>query len=290
MKNLADIRARIKSVSETRKITGAMETISVAKMRKAMARFESNRAYFSALRKVIADIAAHTNFITNKYLKNDFGSGNTLFVVIASDKGLAGGFNHNVLNLAYEKIRAAKKAAVACVGLVAHEFFDAKKIPVDVEFTFGSYEPTVRDAREITKTVLNLYDSRMADEVYIVYTRLTNSADMQPEALRLLPLPADEFAGGDEERNEIEYEPSPEEVFEALIPQYITGTVYGTLIQSCASEHCSRRTAMHNATENAGEILDDLNTDFHRARQESVTGEIIDIATAAMGVGHEDGK
>ena len=107
---------------------------------------------------------------------------------------------------------------------------------------------------------------------------------------RLLPLPADEFAGGDEAYSEIEYEPSPEEVFEALIPQYISGTVYGTLIQSCASEHCSRRAAMHNATENAGEILDDLNTDFHRARQESVTGEIIDIATAAMGVGHEDRK
>lgn len=288
MKNLADIKARIKSVSETRKITGAMETISVAKMRKAMTRFENNRAYFAALRSVIADIAAHTRYVSNKYLKNDFRSGNTLFVVVASDKGLAGGFNHNILNLAYEKIRAAEKATVACVGLVASEFFRAKGIPVDIEFTFGSFDPAIGDAREITRTVLNLYDARAADEAYIVYTRLINSASMAPESLKLLPLPADEFEGETDEYSEIEYEPSPEEVFESLIPQYITGTVYGALIQSSASEHCSRRTAMNNATKNAGDILDELNTDYHRSRQESVTNEISEIVTAAMGVQHEN--
>ncbi len=288
MKNLTDIRARIKSVSETRKITSAMETISVAKMRKAMARFESNRAYFAALRKVIADIAAHTGASSNRYLKNNAAEKNTLFVVVASDKGLAGGFNHNVLSLAYDMITKAEKATVACVGLVAHEFFNAKNIPVDIEFTFGSYEPTMRDAREITKTVLNLYDSRLTDEVYIVYTGMENSSVMYPKALRLLPLPADEFDGGDDDYSEIEYEPSPQEVFEALIPQYINGTVYGTLIQSAASEHCSRRAAMNNATKNAGEILEELNTDFHRARQESVTNEITEIITAAMGVGNEN--
>lgn len=286
MKNPTDIKARIKSVAETRKITSAMETISIAKMRKAMTRFESNRAYFATLRDVIRDVAAHTNAEDSRYLRPAHGK-NTLIAVIASDKGLAGGFNHNVLKLAYERITAAEHATVACVGMVAGEFFRIHGIPVEMDFAFGSSDPIVEDAREITDKIVELYDRGVVDEAYLVYTRMENSANMFPEALKLLPLPADEFDSEEELYTELEYEPSAEEVFNALIPQYLTGTVYGALIQSSAAEHCSRRAAMNNATKNAGDLLEELNTDFHRARQEAVTNEISEIITAAMGVGNE---
>lgn len=286
MKNPTDIKARIKSVSETRKITGAMETISIAKMRKAMTRFENNRAYFATLRDVIRDVAAHTNAEDSRYLRPGRGK-NTLIAVIASDKGLAGGFNHNVLKLAYERITAAAHATVACVGMVAGEFFRIHGIPVAMDFAFGSSDPIVEDAREITDRIVELYDRGDIDEAYLVYTRMESSANMYPETIKLLPLPADEFDAEEELYTELEYEPSAEEVFDALIPQYLTGTVYGALIQSSAAEHCSRRTAMNNATKNAGDLLEELNIDFHRARQETVTNEISEIITAAMGVGNE---
>lgn len=297
MKNLTDIKARMKSVAETRQITGAMETISVAKMRKAMARFESNRAYFDVLKSTIADIAVHSGDVSSKYLRRN-QSGNAVYIVIASDKGLAGGFNHNVLNFAYEAIsKTDKRASVFCVGQMAREFLESRNVPVDVEFTTAAYDPTMRDAREIGRSVRNLYDSRAADEVYVVYTRMLSGANMYPEMIKILPLDREFFqpqgrqTEADEKYfRELAFDPSPEEVMEELIPQYLTGMIYGALIQSAASEHSSRREAMNNATSNADEILEDLGIEYHRARQEAVTNELSEIITAAMGVNHEKNK
>lgn len=293
MKNLTDIKTRIKSVAETRQITGAMETISVAKMRKAMERYDSNRAYFDVLRRTIADIATHARGVESRYLSKH-NSGNAVYIVIASDKGLAGGFNHNVLEYAYDLVtNAQKKASVFCVGQMAREFFENRKIPVDVAFISAAYDPTIGDAHEIGHSVLSLYDGKLTDEVYVVYTHMT-AGTATPQCIRLLPLSSELFVfendsqEAEENFRELEFDPSPEEVMERLIPQYLTGILYGTLIQSVACEHRARREAMNSATANADGILEALNIEYHRARQEAVTNELSEIITTSMGVNHEE--
>lgn len=291
MKNLTDIKYRIKSISDTKQITGAMETISVAKMRKAMARYDSNKAFFEKIRSSISDIVLHTNCVTSRYLSKAKGE-RAVFIVVASDKGLAGGFNHNVLTAAWEKIQTVKQCSVFTIGQLAREFFERKGLKPDVEFTDAAYEPTMHDAIEIAEAITQLYDRDMMDEVYIVYTKMVNSVTMHPDCIRLLPLSADEIVDADRPLTvdeeyylqELEYEPSPDEVLASLIPQYLTGILYGALVQSTASEHSSRRAAMSNATKNATELLEGLHIEYNRARQESVTSELTEIIASSLGV------
>lgn len=294
MKNVTDIQARIKSVGQTRQITGAMETISVAKMRKATARYERNRDYFEVLRRTIADIATHSKNVESRYLRPR-KIGNTVYVVIASDKGLAGGFNHALLEYAVQSIEQdATSASVYCVGYMAREYFLRRNIAVDETFVTASYDPSVRDAKRIADTVLGRYDAKEIDAVNVVYTHLYAGSTMQPQCLHLLPLSPELFVFENDSPEaqtafrELEFDPSPAEVMEMLIPQYLTGLLYGALIQSAACEHRARRDAMNSATANADRILEELNIEYHRARQEAVTNELSEIITAAMGVNNEE--
>lgn len=291
MKNLTDIKHRIKSVSDTRQITSAMETISVAKMRKAMLLYENNKEYFEIMRLTINDIAIHTKGIVSRYFEDNKAGGKAIFIVIASDKGLAGGFNHNVLNTAYNKILQYPNSNVFTVGQVANEYFLRKGLTPDIEYMSAAYEPSMKDAIEIANSIKELYSKHMMDEVYIVYTKMITNTNMVPDIIKLLPLSKQDVILKDQPTSmeedlihEIEYEPSADEVLESLIPQYLTGVIYGALIQSSASEQSSRRTAMNNATNNATDILDELNIEYNRARQESVTNELAEIITSSMGV------
>lgn len=291
MKNLTDIKYRMKTVSDTKQITNAMETISVAKMRKANEKYEKNQTYFKKLRETINDIVLHTSTVSHRYLSDKKGD-RAVFIVIASDKGLAGGFNHNVLTHAWEKMKDYSNCNIFTVGQMAREFFEKKNLIIDGEFIDVSINPTMRDARNIVNSIIQLYDKDMMDEVYIVYTRMENSLSMYPETIKLLPLSREEMmkevkkVSVDEEYYlaELEYEPSSEEVLNELIPQYLAGMIYGALVQSVASEHLSRRAAMSNATKNASEVLDELKVEYNRARQESVTNELVEIITSSMGV------
>ncbi|HEY8390709.1 MAG TPA: ATP synthase F1 subunit gamma [Clostridia bacterium] len=289
MKNLTDIKHRIKSIAETRKITKAMETISIAKMRKALSIFESNMVFYNRIRTVMTDIIRHTKDVDNIYLKPRKGD-RSIFIVIASDKGLAGGYNNNVLVEAWKKIENIKDKHIFTVGQVAREFFQKRNIMVDIEFTHLTQDPTFFDAVNIVESVIDLYKKNLTDKVYIVYTEMINSTSMRPNILKLLPLSEQEVTKDikeDEDKDEyyfkeLYYDPSPEEVLHELVPQYLAGIVYGALVQSVASEHSSRMMAMSNATRNASEILEQLNLDYNRARQESITNEISEIVSASM--------
>ncbi len=293
MKNLTDIKHRIKSVSDTRKITSAMETISVAKMRKAMVKYENSRFFFEAIQNTINDIICRTGDIPVRYFKSEqIENPNALYIVIASDKGLAGGFNSNVLRHAWEKIENTPNRSVFTIGQTAREFFEFKGVSVDVEFTDAAYEPDKRQAVQIAQTVVKLFLASEVDEVYISYTKMLSSTSMQPETIKLLPFSYEDAVkvrssvSSEKEfiLRDIEYEPSPEEVLERLVPQYISWLIYGALVQSSAAEHSSRRNAMSSATGNATEILDELKIEYNRARQESITNEISEIITSSMGI------
>lgn len=293
MKSLTDIKFRIKSITDTRQITSAMETISIAKMRKAFAKIENNKRYFTRVRSIMRDIVVHSPQVSHRYM--DRRSGNrAVYIVIASDKGLAGGYNHNILNKAWEAMQNKSERYIFTVGQIAREFFQSKRIAIDVEFTHTTHNPSVWDAQCIVDSIIDLYEQNMMDEVYIVYTLLENSSLVIPKLLQILPLRteeimadlADEKDKTDEYFLELRYEPSPEQVLDELVPQYLTGIIYGALIQSVASEHSSRMLAMSNATKNASEIINKLSLQYNRARQERVTNELTEILTGAMNVGN----
>ena len=282
MASMGDIKHSIRSISETEQITRAMHLISTSKMRKAISRYESNHVHFERVQSALKDILAHTHELSHPYI-GESEHGRAAYVVIAADKGLCGGYNHNVLNLAYDYMQQSEERYILTVGQEARAFFDRRGYMVDVEFLHVSQNPSLYNARNITQDILELYDNGIMDEVYVVYTEFTSVLKQEPKVLKLLPLSMSNFQGIDTEIQysaEMVYHPSPREVFDILVPQYIIGLVYGCLVQSYASEHCARMTAMESATNNAEDMIEDLTKKYNRARQFAITNEISEIIGA----------
>lgn len=282
MASMADIKHSIHSISETEKITRAMHLISTSKMRKAIARFESNHIYFERVLSSIKDILLHTHDLSHPYIGESNGS-RAAYVVIAADKGLCGGYNHNVLNLAYEFMQRSSERYILTIGQEARAFFDRRKYMIDVEFLHVSQNPTLNNARNITSDILRLFEGGIMDEVYIVYTHFISVLRQEPKVLKLLPLSMSNLMEVETETEymaELDYHPSAKEVFDVLVPQYIIGLVYGCLVQSYASEQCARMTAMESATNNAEDMIEKLTKEYNRARQQAITKEISEIMGA----------
>lgn len=286
MSDTAEIKHRIKSVSDTHQITKAMELISVSKMRKAMEKQAVNKAYFDSVRYTIKDIMRHSTDIRHKYLMHR-PNNRTAYIVIAGDKGLAGAFNSNVLNLAWKHMQSRPVHYVVTIGQMARAFFESKNQPVDLEFTHAVTNPTLHDARGIMRDILDLYDRNLMDEVVVVYTRMESTVSQKPELVRLLPiLEADIPSQGETTfTGEILYDPSPKEVLNVLVPQYLVGMIYSVLIHSFASEHASRMLAMSNANKNADKMLETLNLEYNRSRQSAITTELLDLASGRFAEG-----
>ena len=220
MNNTNEIKHRIKSISDTRQITKAMELISISKMKKALARYESNATYFDKVRYTIKDILMHSHDVDHKYIHHRPDK-RTAYIVIAGDKGFAGGYNHNVLNMAWEHMKSREKKYVITVGHLARDFFESKNMQIDLEFTHVSQNPTLHDARGIARDILNLYDQNLMDEVLVVYTKLITTINQKPRIIKLLPVEKEDLEdvcvnccyGG-----EILYDPTPKAVLNVLVP------------------------------------------------------------------------
>ena len=286
MSDTAEIKHRIKSISDTRQITKAMELISVAKMRKAMEKQAVNAAYFNSVRSTIKDIMRHSTDIHHKYLEHR-PNDRTAYIVIAGDKGLAGAFNNNVLNMAWEHMQTRPVHYVVTIGQMARAFFEHKHQPVDLEFTHAVTNPTLHDARGIMRDILDLYDKNLMDEVVVVFTRMYSTAVQKPELVRLLPIVETDIPGEETSSftGDILYDPSPREVLNVLVPQYLVGMIYSVLIHSFASEHAARMLAMSNANKNADAMLESLNLEYNRSRQDAITTELLDLASSRFSEG-----
>ncbi len=283
MASIGDIRHHMSVVGQTRKITKAMHMISTSKMQKGLARFDANARYSKQVRETMKDILTHNEGVTHAYLERPHGE-RCAYIIIASDKGLAGGYNHEVLSLASRHMREHNGEFIFTAGQMARAWFEQQGRIVDIEFTGIMHNPTLDNARQIAETVLELYDQDLLDQVYIVYTRPVSAIAQEPVAMRLLPVRLEDFdevAIPDRGRYEIHYEPSPESVLSLLIPQYIIGMVYGALLQSFASEQSARMNAMDAATRNADELINKLAIDLNRARQSAITNELSEIITGA---------
>ena len=278
--NLAEIRQRIVSISQTRQITQAMRMISSAKMRQGLKRASSNDYYIQSVRTAIRSLLTSVSSMEHRYVDRS-KSGRAAFVVITSERGLAGGYNNNILKFAEEYMSTYQAEHIYTIGAVAHEYFEHKHVPHSIDYLRAIDHPELYEARKLSWELLGLFNQGEADQVFVFYTHLINSMSCEPRVMRLLPLRQSDFP-------EIQlpeqlypgsflFEPDPETVLENLVPQYVIGQVYATLIQAFASEQCARMADMDAATNNADEMLHTLNLQYNRARQDAITQEITEI-------------
>lgn len=271
------IKTRIRSMRSTRQITKAMEMVASSKLRKAQNRAMAVKPYFETLYGVIQDIALTNRDLTSGYLKATDGK-KPLYVVIAGDRGLAGGYNSNMFKMVLSQVNNGQ-AAVLPIGKKAEEFFFAQKIPMaQIAYTQAN-EVTMGDCFTLSKQLCRLFLDGVYDRIYIAYTEFVSVLSQQPCLKQILPLdtPKEERKAGQVTL----YEPSSEVVFETVIPEYVGGILYGGLCESRASEHAARRNAMDAATKNADEMIADLSLKYNRARQAAITQEITEIIAGA---------
>lgn len=287
--NMREIQLRIKSINQMRQITKAMKLISASKLKKARAQLEETLPYFSKVRETIAEILAHSGDVESKYfVSGDQKTGiKKAYIIITGDKGLAGGYNSNIKKLAEQAIGQDKENALLLVaGNSGRSYFVKKEYNVHTEFDYAVQNPTVFRAREIADIILELYEKKQAQEVYIIFTQMVSAITLEPKMLKLLPLEISALRDNVEARDikideQIKYEPSPSVVLDVLISKYIKGIMYGAFVEAFTSEQNARMTAMDSATKNADEMLLKLNLYKNRARQAAITQEISEIVGGA---------
>jgi F-type H+-transporting ATPase subunit gamma len=274
-----EIKNRIRSMESTRQITKAMEMVAASKLRRAQAQVLNSRPYFEILFSTINDIVDSNQDFSSPYLTARPVK-KTAYVVIAGDRGLAGGYNSNVLKLCYGEM-AGKDAIVLPIGRKAVEFFKSKKIELLTESYSDAEDVSVGDCFSIAKSLCKAFKAGQIDEIHVGYTNFVSVLSQTPSTLRLLPLIRQTTGREGFVSSDIEYEPNSVEVFDAIIPEYLGGILYGALCESRASEQAARRTAMDSATQNADDMIADLSLKYNRARQAAITQEITEIVAGA---------
>lgn len=280
---MQDIKRRIKSVNSTKQITKAMELVSSAKLRKARERLDKTRPYFNTIGKTVQEIISSTRGIQHEFLKTREVK-KTAYIVITADGGLCGGYNTNVIKNAIFHMEEKERVSVIAIGQKSRDFFRKRGYDLDGEFVYISENPSFTDAQSIGKLAIELYKQELVDEVYLVYTEFLSTINQKPKTIKLLPIEVTAEEGEVERRDDEEfmsYEPSPEAVLSFLVPKYIESMIFGALIESATSEQGARRVAMESATDNATEMIDDLQLQYNRARQAAITQEIAEIVGGA---------
>ena len=273
-----EIKTRIRSMESTKQITKAMEMVAASKLRRAQAQVMDSRPYFEILHQAITDISVSTQDFSSVYFQES-PRGKVMDIVIAGDRGLAGGYNSNVLKLVEEEIQG-KQAEVLPIGKKAVDFFRSRNVPAFTENYAEAASVSIGDCFSIAKQLCKAFRDGAYSEVHVAYTNFESMLSQSPAAMKLLPL---EHPKPTEPRHntEILYEPSSEGVFDAIIPEYLGGLMYGALCESRASEQAARRTAMDNATQNAEDMINDLSLKFNQARQAAITQEITEIVAGS---------
>ena len=275
-----EIKNRIRSMESTKQITKAMEMVAASKLRRAQAQVLASRPYFESLYATINDIVDSTRDFSSPYLIARPVK-KILYIVIAGDRGLAGGYNSNVLKLVQAEIEG-KDATVLPIGKKSVDYFRSHKVPTFTETYAEAAGIGIGDCFSIAKQLSKAYLAGEFDEIRVAYTNFVSVLSQIPASLQLLPLIRQETGREGSVSSDIIYEPNSTEVFEAIIPEYLGGILYGALCESRASEQAARRTAMDSATQNAEEMIADLSLQFNRARQAAITQEITEIVAGSQ--------
>ena len=281
--NMKAVKLRIKSVQSTMQITKAMELVASSKLRKAKERAEVCRPYFETMHQTLADIAQGNTDFSSVYARESQNE-KRCYVLIAGDRGLAGGYNTNLFKC-LEAASSGHDFLVLPIGKKAVEYSKRNGFACVTE-SFGEIaDISVADCFEMANLLCGEFKKGEFGHIDLCYTRFVSMLSQQPSAIPVLPL-NDLTKEQDIKsiRNLILYEPDASEVFEAIVPEYLAGLIYGAVCESVASELAARRTAMEAATNNAEEMIEKLNLHYNRARQASITQEITEIVGGAEGV------
>lgn len=275
-----EIKSRIRSLESTKQITKAMEMVASSKLRRAQMQIALSRPYFEILYSTIQDIACSNQDFSSPYLADDeYQPKKTAFIVIAGDRGMAGGYNTNIFKLCHAEMQG-KNAVVLPIGKKACDHFRSHNAELFSDYYAEAADVSVSNCFSLAKNLCKAYLAGEFDEIRVIYTEFVSVLSQAPRSKKLLPLSVDmdstEVCG-----SEILYEPGCKEVFDAIIPEYVGGVIYGALCESRTAEHAARRMAMDAATQNAVEMIDGLNLKYNQARQAAITQEITEIVAGS---------
>ncbi|MCM1228122.1 MAG: ATP synthase F1 subunit gamma [Clostridium sp.] len=278
--NMKDIKRRIKSVESTRQITKAMELVASSKLRKAKEKADNAKPFFNTLYDTMLEIVSSDDTFDSIFTRNRKNNV-TLLVVIGGDRGLAGGFNANVLKLAqqrYDELKKSGEVVALPIGRKSVEYFEKRNVKIMTRYENISESLTIYGAMSIADKIIDVYKKEKIDRVELFYTDCVSPLLQEARRMPLIPL---EIEPNREYKGLTNYDPDPETVFDSLIPRYMAGVLFGAVVNSFAAEQAARRTAMENATDNANEMISDLSLMYNRARQAAITQEITEIVGGA---------
>jgi F-type H+-transporting ATPase subunit gamma len=282
-----EIKTKIKSVQNTRKVTRALEMVSASKIRKAQERMKASRPYARAMKQVIGHLAQANSEFQHPYLVERKEIKRVGYVIVSSDRGLAGGLNNNLFRKLLGEIRKWQQQGVevdvVTIGQKATVFFRRIKVDMLASVTHLGDIPQVDQLVGVIKVMLDAYSSGKVDKVFMVYNDFVNTMTQRAAFDQLLPLPASETAVAHHDWDYI-YEPDAQTVLEHVLTRYIESLVYQAVMENVASEHAARMVAMKAASDNATKMIDSLNLIYNKARQAAITQEISEIVGGAAAV------
>ena len=283
MASMRDIKRRRDSIQSTEQITKAMKLVSTVKLQKSKNRAESSKPYFNLMYDTISSILRKSGNLNHKYLKPG-DSQKKAVIAITSNRGLAGGYNNNIVKLISAELPAGDTLVYA-IGRKGRDGLLRKGFEVHADYSEVINEPLYRDAADITLELLDDFARGEIGEIYLAYTSFKNTVTHIPRLIKLLPVEMEVKAEDSGKAQALmTYEPEEEEVLDSIIPKYMSSLIYGALLEAVASENGARMTAMDNATSNAEEMIEALSLQYNRARQGAITQELTEIVAGANAI------
>ena len=293
MASMRDIKRRRSSIQSTQQITKAMKLVSTVKLQRARAGAERSKSYFNCMFETMNSILARVGYVEHKYLKSG-EAGKKAVILITSNRGLAGGYNNNVAKLVTRHETWKKEdLLIYSIGNKGREIVQRAGYEIKEELPEVMEQPAYADAMFLTERLLKSYEEGEINEIWLAYTAFKNTVSHIPTLIKLLPVerPEAQDLDGDGKPDEVieggapmNFEPADEEALDLIIPKYVASLIYGGLVEALASENGARMQAMDNATNNAAELIDDLELLYNRARQGSITQELTEIIAGANAI------
>lgn len=291
MASMRDIKRRRNSVQSTQQITKAMKLVSTVKLQKARSRAENSKPFFDCMYKTMTSMLSKAGNIEHPYLKSN-GSDKIGIVVVTSNRGLAGGYNSNIVKLITGSEFKKENVRIYAVGGKGLELLRHRGYEVVADYSEIIEEPVYDDARVITSRLLDDFQKGEIGEIYLAYTFFKNTVSHIPTLMKMLPVGAPDKEEPQEEKGDaldkitpMNFEPNEEEAIKLLVPKYMSSILYGAFVEAVASENGARMQAMDSATSNAEEMIDDLELKYNRARQGAITQELTEIIAGAEALG-----
>ena len=288
MASMKDIKRRRISVQSTQQITKAMKLVSTAKLQKARSRAEDSKAYFDCMYQTMTSLLAKAGNVEHPYVQSN-GCDKKAVVVVTSNRGLAGGYNSNIVKLITGGDFDKETTRIYAVGSKGLELLKHRGYEIVADYSDAIDAPAYEDVRAIADRLLNDYINGEIGEIYLAYTFFKNTVSHIPTLIKVLPVGANEAEGKEEEVTEVltpmNFEPNEEEAIKLLVPKYVSSILYGAFVEAVASENGARMQAMDSATSNAEEIINDLELKYNRARQGAITQELTEIIAGSEAIG-----